>query len=124
MVQPDEHPILLGEPASAVAEQREKMVELLFEKHPARRVPGEESVLTSFASGRATALVVDCGGSGTSVTAVHDGCALKQASARSPLGGDAITDIVLKYLEKKRACPIRPRHEFTRRLNKDGERST
>ena len=98
------------------------MVELLFEKHALPAVfLAKNPVLTSFASGRATALVVDCGGSGTSVTAVHDGYALKQASARSPLGGDAITDIVLKYLEKKKACPIRPRHEFTRRLNKDGE---
>jgi Actin and related proteins len=98
------------------------MVELLFEKHALPAVfLAKNPVLTSFASGRATALVVDCGGGGTSVTAVHDGYALKQASARSPLGGDAITDIVLKYLEKKKACPIRPRHEFTRRLNKDGE---
>ena len=122
VVQPDEHPILLGEPASASREQREKMVELLFEKHaPPALFLAKNPVLTSFASGRATALVVDCGGGGTSVTAVHDGYALKQASARSPLGGDAITDIVLKYLEKKKACPIRPRHEFTRRLNKDGE---
>jgi len=53
-------------------------------------------VLTAFASGRATALVVDCGGAGTTVAAVHDGYALQKAVTRSPLGGDVITDVVLK----------------------------
>ena len=53
-------------------------------------------VLTAFASGRATALVIDCGGAGTTVAAVHDGYALQKAVTRSPLGGDVITDVVLK----------------------------
>lgn len=42
-------------------------------------------VLTSFASGRPTSLVVDSGGSGTTVAAVHDGLVLhKVRRALSP----------------------------------------
>jgi actin-like protein 6A len=77
------------------------MVELLFEKHnPPAVFLAKNPVLTAFASGRATALVVDLGAGGTTVTAVHDGYALRKAVTRSPLGGDALTKVVLKYLEK------------------------
>ena len=78
-------------------------------------------VLTAFASGRATALVVDCGAGGTTVTAVHDGYALRKAVTRSPLGGDALTSVVLKYLEKVKKVPVKPRYEFTRTVGADGE---
>ena len=121
VVQPDEHPILLGEPANASRETREKMVELLFEKHnPPAVFLAKNPVLTSFASGRATALVVDLGAGGTTVTAVHDGYALRKAATRSPLGGDALTDVVLQYLEKTKKQPVRPRYEFSRTKKRDG----
>ena len=122
VVQPDEHPILLGEPVHTTREGREKMVELLFEKHnPPAVFLAKNPMLTSFASGRATSLVIDCGGSGTTVSAVHDGYAMQKAVTRSPLGGDAITDIVLKYLEKTKKTPVRPRYEFKRKPKGDGE---
>ena len=122
VVQPDEHPILLGEPVHTTREGREKMVELLFEKHnPPAIFLAKNPVLTSFACGRATSLVIDCGGSGTTVAAVHDGYAMQKAVTRSPLGGDAITDIVLKYLEKTKGVPVKPRYEFKRKPRGDGE---
>ena len=115
VVQSDEHPILLGEPVNASRETREKMVELLFEKHnPPAVFLAKNPVLTSFASGRATSLIVDCGAGGTTVTAVHDGYALRNAVTRSPLGGDALTDVVLSYLEKTKRTQVRPRFEFTK----------
>lgn len=122
VVQPDEHPILLGEPVHTTREGREKMVELLFEKHnPPAIFLAKNPVLASFASGRATSLVIDCGGSGTTVAAVHDGYAMQKAVTRSPLGGDAITNILLKYLEKTKGVPVRPRYEFKRKPKGDGE---
>ena len=120
VVQPDEHPILLGEPVNSSREQREKMVELLFEKHaPPAVFLANNAVLTSFASGRATSLIVDCGAGATTVTAVHDGYTLRKAVTRSPLGGDALTDCVLSYLEKTKKQPVKPRYEFTRKKNGD-----
>lgn len=44
-----------------------------------------------FASGKATALVIDVGASSISVTPVHDGLILKKGIARSPLGGNYIS---------------------------------
>ena len=77
VVEPNEHPILMGEPAHTTREKREKMVELLFEKHnPPAIFLAKNPCLAAFATGRATALVVDCGGGGTTVSAVHDGYAL------------------------------------------------
>jgi actin-like protein 6A len=35
-------------------------------------------VLTSFATGRATSLVVDCGGGSTTISPVHDGYVLQK----------------------------------------------
>lgn len=122
VVEPNEHPILMGEPVHTTREGREKMVELLFEKHnPPAVFLAKNPVLTSFASGRATSMVIDCGGSGTTVAAVHDGYALQKAVTRSPLGGDAITDVILKHLEKKKKTPVKPRYEFKRTARADGE---
>ena len=122
VVQSDEHPILLGEPVHVSRETREKMVALMFEKHdPPAVFLAKTPVLTAFASGRATALVVDCGAGGTTVTAVHEGYALRKAVTRSPLGGDALTSVVLKYLEKTKKVQVKPRYEFTRTRAADGE---
>ena len=122
VVEPNEHPILMGEPVHTTREAREKMVELLFEKHnPPAVFLAKNPVLTAFASGRATALVIDCGGAGTTVAAVHDGYALQKGSTRSPLGGDAITDVILKHLEKRKKTPVKPRYEFKRTARGDGE---
>jgi hypothetical protein len=49
VVEPNEHPILLGEPVHTTRAGREKMVELLFEKHnpPGRaRVPSRGPDIT------------------------------------------------------------------------------
>ncbi|CAK9185667.1 unnamed protein product [Ilex paraguariensis] len=60
LVDPKEHPMLLAEPSSNTQQQREKAAEIMFEKY---QVPAlflaKNAVLTSFASGRATSLVVD-----------------------------------------------------------------
>ncbi|KAJ6970195.1 actin-related protein 4 isoform X3 [Populus alba x Populus x berolinensis] len=80
LIDPKEHPMLLAEPSSNSQQQRERTAELIFEKY---NVPAlflaKNAVLTSFASGRATSLVVDgCGGS-TTIAPVHDGYVLQKA---------------------------------------------
>ncbi|RRT71719.1 hypothetical protein B296_00035226 [Ensete ventricosum] len=56
-----------------------RAAELMFESY---KVPAlflaKNAVLTSFASGRATSLVVDSGGGSTTVAAVHDGYVLQK----------------------------------------------
>ncbi|KAL5973712.1 Actin-related protein 4 [Asimina triloba] len=102
LIDPTEHPMLLAEPSSSTPQQRERTAELMFERY---KVPAlflaKNAVLTSFASGRATSLVVDSGGGSTTVAAVHDGYVIQKAVATSPVGGEFLTDCMLKSLESK-----------------------
>ncbi|KAH9722598.1 actin-related protein 4 [Citrus sinensis] len=95
LIDPKEHPMLLAEPSSNTQQQRERTAELIFEKY---NVPAlflaKNAVLTSFALGRATSLVVDCGGGSTTVAPVHDGYVLQK---------------------------IKPRYSFKRKENRPGE---
>ncbi|GBG88186.1 hypothetical protein CBR_g46675 [Chara braunii] len=121
LVDPREHPMLLAEPSQNTNTSREKTVELMFEKH---QVPalflGKNAVLTSFASGRATSLVVDSGGGSTTVAAVHDGYVLQKAIVRSPIGGDALTEAMLNTVESMNVM-IKPRYSFKRTEVRLGE---
>lgn len=62
----EEHPILFCEPSRLSDSSREKLVEMIFETYatPATFL-AKNAVLSSFASGRQTSLVVDCGYAGT-----------------------------------------------------------
>ncbi|KEH17932.1 actin-related protein ARP4 [Medicago truncatula] len=93
---------LFSEPSSNAQQQRERAAELMFEKYKAPALfLAKNAVLTSFASGRATSLVVDCGGGSTTVAPVHDGYVLQKAVVSSPIGGEFLTDCLMKSLESK-----------------------
>lgn len=63
---PAEHPLMLAEPTFNTRELREKTVELAFEKlSPPAVFLARSAVLTSFAMGRQSSLVVDAGHEGT-----------------------------------------------------------
>uniref|UniRef100_A0A0E0QE44 Actin-related protein 4 n=1 Tax=Oryza rufipogon TaxID=4529 RepID=A0A0E0QE44_ORYRU len=98
-----------------------RAAELMFEKY---KVPAlflaKNAVLTSFASGRATSLVVDSGGGSTVVAAVHDGYVLQKSVATSPIGGEFLTDCMMKSLESK-GVVIRPRYSFKKKEVGPGE---
>ncbi|PHH91500.1 hypothetical protein CDD83_229 [Cordyceps sp. RAO-2017] len=83
-----ENPLLMTEAPWNTSKSREKAIEIIMENWgcPAfwlSRTP----VLSAFAAGKATALVIDVGGANTSVTAIHDGMVLKRSIQRSPVGG-------------------------------------
>ncbi|KAE8677208.1 Actin-related protein 4 [Hibiscus syriacus] len=115
LIDPKEHPMLLAEPSSNTQQQREKTAELMFEKY---KVPAlflaKNAVLTSFASGRATSVVIDSGGGSTMVAPVHDGYVLQKAVSASPIGGEFLTDCLMKSLESK-GIVIKPRYTFKRK---------
>ena len=83
------HPILLTEPAWNTKAKREKTTEIMFEKF---NVPAyylaKSAMLSAFANGRASALVLDSGAGQTSAVPVYDGYVMTQAVTRSPLAGD------------------------------------
>ncbi|KAK6921138.1 Actin family, partial [Dillenia turbinata] len=124
LINPEEHPMLVAEPSSNTQQQRERTSELMFEKY---KVPAlflaKNAVLTAFASGRATALVVDSGGGSTTVAPVHDGYVLQKAVSSSPIGGEFLTECLLKSLESK-GLMIKPRYSFKRKEIRPGEFQT
>ena len=85
-----------------VRPKREKLTELMFEKY---NIPAfflcKNAVLTAFANGRSTGLVIDSGASQTSAIPVHDGYVLQQAIVKSPLAGDFITAQCRQMFEEK-----------------------
>ncbi|XP_019189770.1 PREDICTED: actin-related protein 4-like [Ipomoea nil] len=121
LIDPKEHPMLLAEPCSNTQQQREKAAELMFEKY---QVPAlflaKNPVLTSFASGRATSLVIDSGGGSTTIAPVHDGYVLQRAVTTSPIGGEVLTEALMRSLEQK-GIVIKPRYSFRRKEIRPGE---
>jgi hypothetical protein len=103
---PADHPLLLAEANHNTPAAREKMTELVFEK---LGVPAlflaKSAVLTAFASGRGTALVLDIGGGVASATAVHDGYVLSRSVRRHALAGDAINELVLRSAQLRPTPP-------------------
>ena len=80
--------------------KREKLTELMFEKY---NVPAfflvKNAVLTAFANGKSTCLVLDSGASHTSAIPVHDGYVLQQGIVKSPLGGQSFYQFKFIILE-------------------------
>ena len=103
---PADHPLLLAEANHNTKEAREKMAELAFEK---LGVPAlflsKSSVLTAFASGRGTALVLDIGGGVASAAAVHDGYLLRKSVRRHGLGGDVLNELILRSTQLRSPAP-------------------
>ena len=69
------------------------------------------SYKSSFAAGKATALVVDIGASNISVTPVHDGLILKKGVARSPLAGNFVSQqLRLLFSSSQPPTPLTPHY--------------
>ncbi|XP_063305870.1 actin-like protein 6B isoform X3 [Pelobates fuscus] len=86
------HPVLMSEAPWNTRTKREKLTELMFEHY---NIPAfflcKTAVLTAFANGRSTGLVLDSGATHTTALPVHDGYVLQQGIVKSPLAGDFIT---------------------------------
>lgn len=83
-----EHPLLLVESVFNTAENREKMCEIAMERFQCPAVfIAKDAVLSAFAAGRSTALVLQCGAGITSSVAVHEGYALMQGTGASASRG-------------------------------------
>lgn len=113
---PADHPVLFGEASHNTPAARERLCELAFEKF---NVPAcfmsKNAVLTAFASGRGTALVLDVGGGVTSATAVHDGYALTRSVRRHCVAGERISEMCLKSVQlRSPAPPLLPLYSLKR----------
>lgn len=88
-----EHPVLLVDNPMWSRETREKLVQLFFDKFdvPAMFL-GRAAVLSAFAMGKHSAMVVDCGASAVRIGPIYEGYLIKAGALHQPLlGGDALT---------------------------------
>jgi actin-like protein 6A len=93
MLNPKDTPLLFTENSIHQRDLRVKLTEFLFEKY---QVPAiflcKDSVLSSFACGRSTALVLDIGNTTTVATPVHEGYSLQKCIIKHEIGGQTISD--------------------------------
>ncbi len=102
-IAPEEHPVLLTESSSNSRSNREKMTQIMFETFntPAMFVENQ-AVLSLFASGRTTGLVVESGGGITHVVPIFEGYALPHAIARLDMAsGNDLDEFMMKMLRDR-----------------------
>lgn len=100
----DQHPVLLTEAPLNPRNNRAKSVEVFFESF---NVPAlftqTQSILSLYASGRTTGVVVDSGDGVTCAVPVYKGFALAHAIRRMDLGGRDVTEYLQLLLRKSGA---------------------
>jgi actin-related protein 2 len=98
-INPPETKIMLTEPPMNPVKNREKMAEVMFEKYNFHSLyVAIQAVLTLYAQGLLTGVVVDSGDGVTHIVPVYEGFALPHLTRRLDVAGRDVTRYLIKLL--------------------------
>ncbi|KAF8820860.1 actin like protein ALP2a [Cardiosporidium cionae] len=116
-----EYPVLLSEPTRPSRAVRQKMTEIMFEKFdsPAMYL-AKRAMLSTFAMGRSSGLIVDIGAGVLSIAPILDGYVRGAQALEYPVAGDML-DMQFSHILAEHSIPLHPTYAVKRLLNDSGK---